>query len=187
MYSIIFFEHSPKEFHRLHDHIIHRYEQQGDTGIKMELLQKYIFITLDNFLKLKQNKDISNRLNAWFLFLGSDDPEDVIRLIETYPDFEAMYRQIYEICENVENVMGLFSKELERIDKNTARYMMHEMQEEIDRQKAEIDQQKAEIDQQKNLLTEKDNALAEKDAANAQKDEEIKRLRELLASVNIQI
>ena len=201
VYSIIFFEHSPKEFHRLHDHIIHRYEQQGDTGIKMELLQKYIFITLDNFLKLKQNKDISNRLNAWFLFLGSDDPEDVIRLIETYPDFEAMYRQIYEICENVENVMGLFSKELERIDKNTARYMMHEMQEEIDRQKveidqqkaeidqqkAEIDQQKAEIDQQKNLLTEKDNALAEKDAANAQKDEEIKRLRELLASVNIQI
>ena len=208
VYSIIFFEHSPKEFHRLHDHIIHRYEQQGDTGIKMELLQKYIFITLDNFLKLKQNKDISNRLIAWFLFLGSDDPEDVIRLIETYPDFEAMYRQIYEICENVENVMGLFSKELERIDKNTARYMMHEMQEEIDRQKAEIDQQKAEIDQQKaeidqqkaeidqqkaeidqqkNLLTEKDNALAEKDAANAQKDEEIKRLRELLASVNIQI
>ena len=89
MYSIIFFEHSPKEFHRVPDQVIHRYEQQGDTGVKMELLQKYIFITLDNFLKLKQNKDISDRLNAWFLFLGSDDPEDVIQLIETHPDFEA--------------------------------------------------------------------------------------------------
>jgi len=208
VYSIIFFEHSPKEFHRLHDHIIHRYEQQGDTGIKMELLQKYIFITLDNFLKLKQNKDISNRLNAWFLFLGSDDPEDVIRLIETYPDFEAMYRQIYEICENVENVMGLFSEELKRIDRNTARYMMHEMQEEIDQKDATIAEKDiaiaerdativerdaaiaerdATIAEKDATIAEQDAAIAEKDAANAQKDEEIKRLRELLASVSIQI
>ena len=208
VYSIIFFEHSPKEFHRVPDHIIHRYEQQGDTGVNMELLQKYIFITLDNFLKVKQNKDISDRLNAWFLFLGSDDPKDVIRLIETYPDFEAMYRQIYEICENVENVMGLFSKELERIDKNTARYMMHEMQEEIDQKDATIAEKDATIAEkdatiaekdatiaekdatiaeQDAAIAEKDAAIAEKDATNAQKDEEIKRLRELLASVNIQI
>ncbi len=149
VYSIIFFEHSPREFHHASDHIIHRYEQQGDTGVKLELLQKYIFITLDNFLKLKQNKDISDRLNAWFLFLGSDDPEDVIRLIEIHPDFKAMYRQIYEICENVENVMGLFSEELAILDRNTVKYMMDEMQEEIDQKKAELEQHKAELEQHK--------------------------------------
>ena len=121
-----------------------------------------------------------------FVF-GSDDPEDVIRLIETHPDFEAMYRQIYEICENVENVMGLFSEELERIDRNTARYMMHETQEEIDQKDATIAERDATIAEKDATIAEQDAAIAEKDAANAQKDEEIKRLRELLASVNIQI
>ena len=98
--------------HRVPDYFIHCYQQQGDTGVNLELLQKYIFITLDNFLKPKQYKDIGNRLNAWLLFFASDDSEDIIRLIKAHPDFEAMYRQIYEICENVENVMGLFSEEL---------------------------------------------------------------------------
>jgi len=151
VYSIIFFEHSPKEFHRVPNQFIHHYQQRGDTGVELELLQKYIFITLDNFLGIEQNKDISNRLNAWLLFFGSDDPEDIVRLIETYPDFQAMYRQIYQICENVENVMDLFSEELEIMDRNTVKYMIDEMQEEIDQQKV--------------LLDEKDAALAEKDAA----------------------
>ena len=62
-----------------------------------------------------------------------------------------MYQQIYQICENVENVMGLFSEEFEIMDRNTVKYMIDEMQEEID--------------QQKLLLAEKDTALAEKDAA----------------------
>ena len=148
--------------------IIHRYEQQGNTGVKLELLQKYIFITLDNFLKMKQNIDISNRLNAWLLFFASDDPEDIIRLIEVHPYFEVMYRQIYQICENVETVMGLFSEELAILDRNTVKFMMDEMQE-------EIDQKKAEIDQQKNLLAEKDTLLAQALAEN-------KKLREALAS-----
>ena len=47
--------------------------------------------------------------------------------------------------------MGLFSEEFEIMDRNTVKYMIDEMQEEID--------------QQKLLLAEKDTALAEKDAA----------------------
>ena len=192
VYSIIFFEHSPREFHRVPDHFIHSYQQQGDTGVKLELLQKYIFITLDNFLKMKQNKDISNRLNAWLLFFASDDPEDIIRLIEAHPDFESMYRQIYQICENVENVMGLFSEELAILDRNTVKYMMDEMQEEINQKKAEleqhqakIDQQKAEIDQQRQQLTEKDTVIAEKDSTIAAQDAELRKLRRLIQSKNL--
>ena len=165
VYSIIFFEHSPKEFHRVPNHFIHRYQQRGDTGIDLDLLQKYIFITLDNFLGMEQNKDISNRLNAWLLFFGSDNPEDIIRLIETYPDFQAMYRQIYQICENVENVMGLFSEELEIMDKNTVKYMIDEMQEEIDQQKLLLAEKDTALAEKDTALAEKDTALAEKDAA----------------------
>lgn len=85
-----------------------------------------------------------------------------------------MYQQIYEICECVEDMMGLFSKELAIMDENTVKYMMDEMQEEIDkqkeeimqqdmiliRQKKEIDQNKLEIDHQKAELAEKESMLA---------------------------
>ena len=59
--------------------------------------QKHIFVPIDIFLKNKENRNIRNWLNAWLLFLGSDDPEDIIRLIELHPDFKAMYRQKAEI------------------------------------------------------------------------------------------
>ena len=43
-----------------------------------------------------------------------------------------MYREIYELCRNVEKVMGLFSKELQILDKNTVQYMIDQMQDTID-------------------------------------------------------
>lgn len=81
-------------FHKYPDKCLHYFEQKSDTGLELELLQKYIFVPIDIYLKNKENKDISNRLNAWLL-LGSDSPEDIIRLIERYPEFKAMYQQIY--------------------------------------------------------------------------------------------
>ena len=62
-------------------------------------------------------------------------PEDVIGLIERYPDFRKMYEQTYEICQNIEQVMGMFSKELYELDRNTVRYMIDMLQEENARQK----------------------------------------------------
>lgn len=37
----------------------------------------------------------------------------IVQLIKQYPKFIPMYREIYELCRNVEKVMGLFSKELQ--------------------------------------------------------------------------
>ena len=54
------------------------------------------------------------------------------------------------MCRNVENVMGFFSEELREMDRNTVRYMIDELQKEVDTQKA--------------LLEEKDTVIAEKDA-----------------------
>ncbi len=51
------------------------------------------------------------------------------------------------MCENIEEVMGMFSKELYELDKNTAEFMVDEF--------GRI------IEEQKVLLAEKDNALAE--------------------------
>ena len=54
------------------------------------------------------------------------------------------------MCQNVENVIGFFSEELREMDRNTVRYMIDELQKEVDTQKA--------------LLEKKDAVIAEKDA-----------------------
>ena len=69
-------------------------------------LQEFVFVALDIYREKHQNKNIEKRLDGWLTFLISDEPEDIIALIERYPDFKAMYEQIYEICCNIEQVMG---------------------------------------------------------------------------------
>ena len=64
-----------------------------------------------------------------------------------------MYRQIYEMCLNVERVMEMFSKELQELDRNTVHYMIDEMQNEINRMGSELQQSKEEL-QQKDLKIE---------------------------------
>ena len=73
----------------------------------------------------------------------------IIQLITEHPEFKVMYQQAYEICRNVEALMGIFSEELRIMDRNTVKYMVDQMQEEIDSQKQKINNQKQEIDSQK--------------------------------------
>ena len=80
-----------------------------------------------------------------------------------------MYETLYQMCRNVENVMGFFSEELREMDRNTVRYMIDELQKEVDTQKT--------------LLEEKDTVIAEKDAIIAKKDALIASLQSQNANV----
>ena len=153
VYTIVLFEKSPGEFKAFPYNYIHCFHQTSDTGLKLDLLQRFVFVSLDIYQKNNQNKDAETRLEAWLKFLSSDNPKDVISLIEKYPDFKAMYEQIYEICQNIEKVMEMFSKELYELDRNTTRYMIDEMQKEIDKKDKEIERQKAEFSQKEFELT----------------------------------
>ena len=144
VYTIVLFEKSTSEFHALPDQYIHKFRQKSDTGLQIDLLQEFVFVALDIYREKHQNKNIEERLDGWLTFLISDEPEDIIALIERYPDFKAMYEQIYEICRNIEQVMGMFSKELYELDRNTVRYMIDELQEENKRWKVK-DQQNMEV------------------------------------------
>lgn len=173
VYSIIFYEQSPKEFHAFPDHSIHRSQQTTDTGLKIELLQEFLFIPLDIAQKIYQNNNIRNKLEAWLIFLSSDDPEVIMRLVKDYPEFRAMYEDVYELCLNTERVMSMFSKELLELDRNTVQLMIDEMQDEIDAQKGQIDKQKVK-------LQEKENALQKKDDVIQKQEMEIAKLRKQL-------
>ena len=218
VYTIVFFETSIKEFHEYPQNYIHKFKQQSDTGLELELLQKYVFIPLDIFRTIYHNNVKSNGKNsanrrwnkteAWLTFLSTDEPEIIIELISQYPEFKEMYEEIYVMCQNVEKVMEMFSKELIQLDRNTVQYMIDEMQDTIDVQKEEleakqetIDTQKGELEQQKATISTQKNELEEqKTTINTQKEEleakqntidtqkdEIETMKQQLQSVMAQI
>ena len=178
VYTIVFFETSIKEFHEYPQNYIHKFKQQSDTGLELELLQKYVFIPLDIFRGIyhndgkssgknsanssgesggrdEQRKSVKRRWNkreAWLTFLSTDEPEIIIELISQYPEFKEMYEEIYVMCQNVEKVMEMFSKELIQLDRNTVQYMIDEMQDTIDIQKEELEAKQETINTQKEEL-----------------------------------
>ena len=127
VYTIVLIEKSPSLFYRFPDQYIHRFSQKSDTGLSMELLHNYIFIPLDIFRKKHQNEDISTELDAWLTFLSTQEPDEIMRLCDAFPFFKDIYRHIYEICQNTEDVMGIFSEALAELDRNTVDYMIDKL------------------------------------------------------------
>ena len=105
--------------------------------MKINLLQEYHFIALDIFRKNIYNKGIQDELDAWLVFLSVEKPEQIIELLEKYPKFRPMYEQVYEMCRSTERVMGMFSRELKELDDNTVEFMIDELKEMVDKEKAE--------------------------------------------------
>ena len=158
VYTIVLMDESGKEFGEKKEHYRHHSRQVFDTGLNLELLQEYIYIPFDKFLDIyrKNHHNISEELEAWLLFLASDDPADIARLTDAYPKFRELYAEIAAFQQRPEELVNMYSKALEIMDRNTVQYM--------------IEEQKKEIEEQAKLLAEKDKAMAEKDKAMAEKD-----------------
>lgn len=147
VYTVILFEKSPVEFKQFPEAYLHQFSQKSDTGLEINLLQKYLFIPLDIFLRNIHNKGIRNKLDGWLVFFSDDSPERIIELLEKYPEFKPLYEHVYEMCRNVEKVMEMYSKELLEMDRNTVQYMIDEMQEEINQKDEELSQKDAQLKQ----------------------------------------
>ncbi len=197
VYTIVLFEKSPAAFHAYPDIWYHFFRQKSDTGLELELLQKYLFIPLDIFTKNRQNRNIRSKRDAWLTLFSSDDPETVMELIEAYPEFKEIYEEGYEICRNMEKVMGLFSKELYLLDRNTEKLMFDEMQKESEELRIKSEEMRREnekmrlkndIMQQENqkMRLENDVMQQENQKIHMEKDvmqrenEELKREKEML-------
>ena len=148
VYVIVLFEKSPVEFHSMEKEYLHKSDWSFDTGLELDLLQNFIFITLDIFQKNMENKSIENELEAWLMFYSTQDPERIIELINKYPMFRQMYGDVYEVCRNMEKVMGMFSEELREMDRNTVQYMIDEMQATIDAQSAALEEEKKKYEEE---------------------------------------
>ena len=146
VYTIVFLESSPADFKNYTDTYIHKFKVTSDTGLKLNMLQNFIFIPVDIFMQKLHNEGIKSELDAWLTFLGSDEPEYIVKLIQEYPQFKSMYEDLYNMCLNIEGVMNMFSKELQILDRNTVKYMIDELQDQLDKKVSELTTTKSELD-----------------------------------------
>ncbi len=192
VYVIVLFENSPMECKQYEESYIHHFKSVSDTGLKLNLLQEFYFISLDIFQKELHNKGITGKLQAWLTFLCMDDPEYIEKLIREYPEFKPMYEDVYRLCLNVEDVMGLFSEELRMLDRNTAQFMIDTQQEKIDAQRVEIEEQQGTIKEQQGTIKEQQGTIKEQQGTIEKQQEQleekdvlIKELKERLKQAEI--
>ena len=138
VYTIVFLESSPACFWEFKSEYVHRFSTTSNTGLNLNMLQNFIFIPIDIFLEKLHNIGIESELDAWLTFLGCDEPKYIIELITKYPSFKSMYSDLYDLCQNIERVMEMWSKELQILDRNTVKYMIDELQEQLDDANATI-------------------------------------------------
>lgn len=175
VYTIVIMEKSSKEFKKLPEAFIHRGKWTFDTGLKVELLQEFIFVSLDNFMQMKDNESIEalDELDAWLYFLGSDKPRDIQKIISSHPKFEQMYEEINYFRYHPEEAVRMFSEALRILDENTVKYMIEELEQEIEERNLKIEERNKELE-------EKDKKLEEKDKKLEEKDKEIEKLKKQL-------
>ena len=85
------------------------------------------------------------------MFLATDQPADICSLIEAYPHFGDLYRDVFELASDIEGVMNVFSKELQELDEGTTQYMIDELADEVEELRSEVSELK---DENTNLKSE---------------------------------
>ena len=129
VYTIVNLEKSSGEFSRYSDHYVHRASQVFDTGLSLNLLQEYILISLDIFHNIVH--EIKEEMDAWLMFLSSDDPVDIARIITAFPEFSEYYRELAGFQEKPEELISMFSRVLAEMDRDEYFCMMEELKENV--------------------------------------------------------
>ncbi|MBQ8627440.1 MAG: PD-(D/E)XK nuclease family transposase [Agathobacter sp.] len=185
VYLIILMENSTKEFKEVAPIFIHRMHCAMDSGVKLNLLTNLVYISLDTFHSVSQN--IDSNIEAWLTFLSSDKPEDIMKLVEKYPEFKDCYRDIIMFRKRPEELMNMFSEALIQMDKNTVKYMIEEQQKEIEENKRLLEESQRELEENKKELEESQKRLAESEAVIAEKDAVIAALQAEFAAQGLKI
>ncbi len=110
----------------------------------------------------------------------AETPQEIDKLVETFPDLESVRRDINEYLERPKEVLSMFSEALRILDRNTAELMVDRMKDKLVDLKEQNDELTEQIDglrvqlQQKDKLKEKNNEL----------QAEVQRLKKLLEEQN---
>ncbi|MCD8151337.1 MAG: Rpn family recombination-promoting nuclease/putative transposase [Clostridiales bacterium] len=174
--AIVLLEKNPSEFSSLPDIYLHHGNTTWDSGLKLPSLTRQVYVCLDKFNNVMQNRDIETELEAWLTALTTRSLVRIDELIRKFPDFADIYREIFEFRTRPEELIHMYSEVLAAADRNMDRMMIDEMREEIEKLSREIVEKKQ-------TLADKDAALADKDAALAEQQTRIDELTAKLAAL----
>ena len=140
IFCIVLMEQSSREFieatqaaNTSRQEYIHGRWMRVDTGIMPDSkgLHEDIFVCLDLFRKNVHNIDKNSSLtDAWLTFLSATDVETITQLIEAFPEFLDIYKEIAEFVRKPEELTMMLSEELYIMDRNTEREMRKDMEKE---------------------------------------------------------
>ena len=173
VHTIILFENSSSSLISEVDEALyfHVGKTKFNTGIKINLLQDYVLVSLDTFKKYRYSdirkwrtevteydydrtqyseKQVTekmkfDRLKFLSLFVA-ETPEEIEQLIEIFPSLESVRLDINEYLERPKEVLSMFSEALRILDRNTAELMVDRMKDEIDELKAQAEENKAQLE-----------------------------------------
>lgn len=185
VYLVILMEKSTIEFKKVSPNYIHQLKQSFDTGVELNLLSNLTYISLDTFQEVREN--INNKMDAWLTFLSSDKPEDMIELVEKYPEFLECYHDIVEFRRKPEELINMFSEALLQMDKNTVQYMIEEQQKELEEQQKELEEQQKRLKEQQNELKEQQQKIEEQQKELETRDDKIRERDILLRDQAVRI
>ena len=157
---IVIMEKSTKEFISAAPEYIHRKITTYSSGINVANLDNVVYISLDTFKKRGYNK-ISNKLEAWLSFFTYEQPEEIISLVNSFPEFVALYKDIAEFRRKPEEVIGMFSEALRIMDHNTTKYMIEDLQRQYEEALAKRDEAETKLDETETKLDETETKLDE--------------------------
>lgn len=134
VYCIILMETSPAEFHKGNTTYLHKRSPVFHTGIYKNNpgLHEDLFVCLDIFRSAVHN--ITNKCSpgdAWLTFLSTTNPSIISDLLEHFPDFGELYRELVAFMMNPKELITMFSEELYIMDRNTERLMVTDLQDEV--------------------------------------------------------
>lgn len=92
---------------------------------------------------------------------------DRYKMLEQNFEFRDIYEEIYNICRNSERMMGMFSKELEILDRNTVKLMIDELDEALGEEREKV---KAIKQERETLKAEKESLETEMQETKAEKE-----------------
>ena len=162
VYTIILYEKTGADFKNplLHGAYIHHGKTRFNTELTLELLQEYFLIALDVFCQngYTDDKNLDTRetidsnmndLEGWLSILTAETIADVERVIRRYPWSETIFREISTYVNKPEEVIHMFSEALKIADKNTVKYMIEELQDELQLAEKKKQKQEAELRKQR--------------------------------------
>ncbi len=129
-YLFIIMAKSAEDFTSTSDYIHHR-KVSYSSGITLPDTENITYISLDTFQKTVHN--IDSLRDAWLTFLSKDDAESVVELVNRYPQFLPLYKEIAAFRKSPEEVIGMYSETLAIMDRNMERLMVDELREEKER------------------------------------------------------